>query len=307
MPCVFKPLTSSSLAGLISLASEISRERVRPGLEELAGLGIKYKIAPNAWSRNEDFALPVDLRLSDLNAFLKNPEIWAIWAIRGGYGSIQLLPQIDYDLFRQRAKLFIGFSDITALQWALFAKSGLISLSGLALTLQVNPGNPYLKWAVALLQGRKNSLAAEDFVDENLRVFQEGKAEGILLGGTLSVICSLCGTKYLPSDREKVVLFIEDVNEPLYKIDRYIQQLLLCGFWQNITGLIIGKFTEQEREIDVMPVLKKYIPGHIPVIRNFPYGHITSSIPLPIGAKAFLQTRPFSLRWENFIHAGAKF
>ncbi len=297
----FRPLTSSSVVGLISLASEVSREKVKESLAMFDSAGIKYKIAPNAWNANEDCALPIESRISDLNAFLRDPEIWGIWAMRGGYGSVQLLAYVDYQLVRQTAKMFIGFSDITALQWALFTKSDLISLSGLALTLQVKPQNPYLKLALKLLRGGKNSLEQSDIVDGSLRVFQEGETEGVLLGGTLSVICSLCGTEYLPLNCGKVVLFVEDVNEPLYKIDRYIQQLRLSGFWEKLTGLIIGKFTNQGREIDIMPLLKKYIPDHMPVIQNFPYGHIVASIPLPIGAKAFLKTNPFSLRWDNFM------
>lgn len=297
-----RPVLPGSTVGLIAPASSVDPEKMAPGLAILEKLGYSYKFGTHALSKNEMTAASPQQRLADIYEFLEDDEVEAIWAIRGGYGTPQLLDLMDYSLLREYPKLIIGFSDVTALQWAIYEKTKLATVSGLVLTLQMRLENPFLSETVDLLSGSKTRIIPENLLPEKLMIYQNGEAEGVLLGGTLSMICALCGTPYFPADNN-VILFIEDIDEPLYKIDRLLRQLYLCGFLKKVRGLILGKFLDGDKQNDVYPLLKTLLHPGIPIVGNFPYGHLTESIAMPLGVHARLSTNPFLLEWQPFMES----
>jgi muramoyltetrapeptide carboxypeptidase len=286
--------------GLVSPAGVVEPGQVENGLKYLEQHGFFYKFGKYVFSDNKLTSAPVKQRIADVVHFLKNPEIKVIWSLRGGYGSIQLLNKLDYALFQKYPKLIIGFSDITALQWGIFQKTGLPALSGLPLTLQVSNENPYMQAGFEILSGSRTGLSEADLAPEKILVARDGNASGTLIGGTLSMICTLCGTPYWLKKRG-LILYIEDVNEPLYRVDRYFRQLSLMNFWERVNGIILGKFLYRDENMDVLPLLLPLLPSSIPVVSNFPYGHLVQCCPLPVGVAAKLQTAPFKLRWKPFI------
>ena len=208
--------------------------------------------------------------------------------------------QFNFELLDKHPKLFIGFSDLTALQWCLFKMCDVPSLTGFTITTQFNSRNLFLDIGLAILSGKRNSILHEDVADTPVRTIEAGEAEGLLLGGTLSMICSLCGTPYFVN-RNELILFIEDVNEPLYRIDRCFQQLSLIGFWQKVNAVILGQFLNEDKLVDVVPLLQPHLKKGIPLIADFPYCHQTNCMLLPQGVFARLVTSPFMLTWEPFI------
>lgn len=293
------PILPGCKIGLVSPAGPVKKEQIQKGLEILAKFKIDYEFGKHAFLDKKIVSASVNDRIEDINYFLRREEIKAIWALRGGYGSIQLLKIIDYSLLKKHPKLFVGFSDLTALQWGIFKKAGIPSLSGFVLTLQLCQENPFVLLGMEILSGKRNKILGKDLRGNKIQIISPGKAEGIFLGGTLSMICSLCGTPYF-IDQDGLILFIEDVNEPLYRIDRYLQQLALINFWSKVKGVILGQFLNEGKPLDVVSLLKPFLSTPIPIISNFPYGHQTKSIPLIQGVIVKMDTRPFSLKWDKF-------
>ena len=215
------PVKSGQTIGLWTPASSVKPEQVQNGLAQLKARGFNYRLGAHAFSHNGITAASPAARLSDLHGFLRDPQISAIWALRGGYGTAQMLNQIDYDLLQKHPKLLIGFSDVTALEWGIFAQTGIPTFSGLTITTQFSDENPYLDTALRMLSGEKNAIDESDLPQGTPVIHRKGSAEGLLIGGTLSMICSLYGTPYFP-ESENLILFIEDVDEPLYRIDRLL-------------------------------------------------------------------------------------
>lgn len=293
------PILPGCKIGLVSPAGPVKKEQIQKGLEILAKFKIDYEFGKHAFLDKKIVSASVKDRIEDINYFLQREEIKAIWALRGGYGSIQLLKIIDYSLLKKHPKLFVGFSDLTALQWGIFKKAGIPSLSGFVLTLQLCQENPFVLLGMEILSGKRNKILGKDLRGNKIQIISPGKAEGIFLGGTLSMICSLCGTPYF-IDQDGLILFIEDVNEPLYRIDRYLQQLALINFWSKVKGVILGQFLNEGKPLDVVSLLKPFLSTTIPIISNFPYGHQTKSIPLIQGVIVKIDTKPFSLKWDKF-------
>ena len=302
MPSIptLKRLKDGDTVGLIAPAGPVKPEQVADSLALLQQLGFRYQLGKYAFADHGLTAAPVEQRLEDFYRLLEDRNICAIWSLRGGYGSIQLLQQMDYQLWRKNPKLFVGFSDLTALQWALFLKTGLPTLSGLTLTLQMYPDNPHLASTLEILSGERTEVTAAELTAPP-RVVREGRGEGVLIGGTLSMMCSLCGTPFWIGEKEYIA-FIEDINEPLYRIDRCFHQLALCGFWKNVRGVVLGRFIYEEQSLSVSSLLLPLLPADIPVVEDFAYGHFKDSFPLPMGIPAVLETKPFRLNWRPFLN-----
>lgn len=294
------PLLPGDAIGFISPAGPVTPEQVQPGLDSLRRRGFERRIAPHAFADHGMVSAPAAQRLQDWMDLLKDPRVKAIWAFRGGYGTIQLLNRPDYAFLKKHPRLLIGFSDLTALQWAILQKTGLPALSGLTVTSQVSEENPFVEAGLEILSGRRTCFTAEDFPPGEVQIYREGRAAGLLVGGTLTMINSLCGTPYFLR-KKPLILFLEDVNEPLYRIDRCFQQLNLLGFWPRVSGIILGKFLYRDEILDLLPLLLPLLPPGIPVIYNFPYGHFPHCCPLPLGVRARLSTAPLELVWEPFI------
>lgn len=294
------PVSPGGKVGLISPAGPVTLAQIQEGLDTLSQSNIQYEFGKYAFADTGLVSAAEAERIDDIRMFLEQDDIAALWALRGGYGSIQLLDKLDYAGLESHSKLMIGFSDLTVLQWAVFKQTGIPALSGFTLTSQFSPKNPFLPLGLQILSGERTAISETDLERVNIQTIAAGKTEGILMGGTLSMICSLCGTPYF-IDRDDLILFLEDVNEPLYRIDRCLRQLALMDFWSRVRGVILGRFWFEEKPLDVAPLLKPLLPGSIPIVSDFPYGHLTACIPLPQGVKVDFRGKPFHLEWEPFL------
>ncbi|HEU4680487.1 MAG TPA: LD-carboxypeptidase [Gemmatimonadales bacterium] len=263
-------------------------------------LGYEAVLGKSAHARHGYLAGTDDERLTDLNSALADPSIDAIWCIRGGYGSIRLLDRVDYEAMIRRPKIVIGFSDITALLNAMTRLTGVVTFHGpvaragmpafsrrhfeLVLTGAGAPGRlERLPQPPGVLLSQENRIVT----------LHPGVAEGVLLGGNLTLLQCLIGTPYFP-DMSGAILFLEDAGEDLYRVDRMLSHLRLSGALQRLAGVVIGRFTDLERgngdgALGFDQVLAHYLgPLRIPAAYGFPIGHIEEQWTLPLGIKARL-------------------
>ena len=272
------------------LAGQPDLERAEQNVRSLGWQPLTY---PHALAREGYLAGDDASRLADLNAAIRDPRIDGIWCLRGGYGVMRILDAIDYDALRRAPKPIIGFSDITALHLAVRARSGIVSYHGPAARAELTP---FSRESLACATGTTTatSAARDPFADAPpLTWLQEGRAVGPLEGGNLALLCSLLGTPYA-ARLDGAILVLEDVNEPLYRIDRMLRQLILSGALGRLAGLCFGAFTDRGDESDATPrsldVLFSEAAAHVrgPVVSNAPVGHIPDQWTLPLGARAEL-------------------
>ncbi|MBT4138405.1 MAG: LD-carboxypeptidase [Candidatus Latescibacteria bacterium] len=279
-------LHPKSTLGIVSPSGSFSSEHLQPALTYLRDRGFKVCEGQALYAQDRYLAGTDEERANDLNTMFANPEIDAIFVSRGGYGSARLLDGLDWEIIGQNPKPLIGLSDTTALQLGLFAKTGLVSYSGLALCSDITPNgiDPVTEKAVW------NVLCDQAFEPvEGLKPIREGNFSGPLIGGCLSLVTSLVGTSYLPSV-DNAIIFLEDVNEPPYRIDRMLNQLRMAGVFDTVSGVVFGQFMGGEPdeigEGSAQNVLEDFADRvACPVYTNLPYGHQKSRRVMPVGLK----------------------
>src|SRR6185369_3560412 len=245
---ILKPprLRRGDVIGLVSPAGAPSSvEKIARGVDYLEGLGYRVKLGPHVAAQHGYFAGTDAQRLNDLNAMLNDPQVKAIFAVRGGYGSPRLLPFVDYRAVRRQPKILVGFSDITALQLALFRRANLVTFSGPLPGVDFwRKPDPYTEehfWRLLTSTRPAGPLPCPG--NKPLRSRIRGRARGRLLGGNLSLVVSSLGTPFSP-DYRGALLVLEDVREGFRHRDRMFTQLRNAGILRQINGLVLGKFTE---------------------------------------------------------------
>jgi muramoyltetrapeptide carboxypeptidase len=239
-------------------------------------------------------------RLRDLNAALADPTIDAVWCIRGGYGTTRIVDQLDFDALTRRPKALIGFSDITAILNAVTRRSGVVTFHGPVARASMPA---FSRWhfervlACAEPAGRLGRLPAPPDVlvpkENRIVTLQGGTAEGPLVGGNLTLLQCLIGTPHFP-DLDGAILFLEDVDEDLYRVDRMLAHLRAIGALNRLAGVLVGRFTDLDRHmkdgaLGFDEVLATYLlPLGIPAAYGFPVGHIENQWTLPLGVRARL-------------------
>lgn len=239
-------------------------------------------------------------RVRDLNVALRDPDIHAIWCLRGGYGLTRILDQVDYGVLETAPKAVIGYSDITALLLAITASTGLVTFHA-PTARQAMPAFTRRHFRKVLMEPRPAGKLEQLPVPDDVLVPREprvltlvaGQAEGPLAGGNLSLLQCLIGTPFMP-DLRGTILFLEDVNEPVYRIDRMLAHLRGAGVLDGVAGIAIGRFTEVPQEggdgvLGLHDVLSAHLaPLGVPMVSGLPVGHITDQWTLPIGVRARL-------------------
>jgi muramoyltetrapeptide carboxypeptidase len=239
-------------------------------------------------------------RLTDLNDALRDSSIDAIWCIRGGYGSLRLLDQVDYAAMAERPKALIGFSDATALLNAIHRLTGVVTFHGPVARASLTAfSRLHLDRVLTTAEpaGRlgRIPLPPDVLVPQDNRIvsLSGGVAEGPLAGGNLTLLQCLIGTPYFP-ELAGAILFLEDVGEDLYRVDRMLAHLRLIGALRRLAGVLVGRFTDLRRSggdgaLGFDEVLAGYLePLGIPVAYGFPVGHIEAQWTLPLGVRARL-------------------
>ena len=256
-PAALRPrgLAPGSRVALLAPASNLEEDvAIEAGAAFLRSLGYEVTLGAHLFRRNQYLAGTDEERAADLNAAFRDPDLDGIVCLRGGYGAARLLPFLDFDALRRAPKVILGYSDITAILNAVYAHTGLITFHGPIAATNLSPYALAAYDAILTTPTAPLALAAPPPFEagrgqvrrENrLQTFQPGVAEGVLVGGNLSLIASLLATPYLPGFQDKI-LFLEDDYEAPYSIDRMLAQLWLAGVLDEIAGLVFGKFTHAE-------------------------------------------------------------
>jgi len=287
--------------GLVTPASApASRETINKGINKLQELGYKTKIARYALEKTGYFSGTDRQRLADLHAMFRDPKIHAVLCMRGGYGTPRLLKDLDFALIKKNPKIFVGFSDITGLHIAINRKTGLATFHGPMLTsniAQEKERDFALGGLLRMLSEPKpfgSILAGSGIKCGN--TIRKGRATGQLIGGNLSLLVTHLGTPWDFSTKGKIV-FIEEIGETNYRIDRMLTHLLNAGKLSDAAGIVLGHFTDCEEKPsgDGRPtqkneeIFRERLGGlGIPVAGGFPFGHEALNATLPYGIKATL-------------------
>lgn len=262
-----------------------------------AGRGYRCRIYPGVEEAQGYLAGTDQQRLQDLHDAFADPAIDAIVCMRGGYGSMRLLDRLDFELIRRNPKPLIGYSDITALHAAIYRNTGLITFHGAMLNADLLGAKqqPTESSLVAQLMGQ---VGAGDAIahpaDFALSCVVPGVASGRLLGGNLSMLGATLGT-VAQIDTQGCILFIEDVNEPLFRVDRLLTQLRLAGKLAGVKGVLVGDFAGITVAA-MTPLLQDIFgPLGVPVLAGWRSGHCDPNVCLPLGAEVVLDSEKMSL------------
>ena len=299
---IFYPpsLEKGDKIAFISPAYAVKDDFVFGAMERFIERGYQPVLMPNALKHESGtFAASTSERLMDLLEALEDPSYKAIFCNRGGYGCAQLLANFPSGLVTRNPKWIVGFSDVSALL-ALWYCSGIVSVHGpMAKHLATMP--PDDPCTEALFSSLENG-GRFDYTVPPHTYNRVGKATGILRGGNLAVLNDLSATPYdiMDPDNEKnedVIIFLEDIAEPIYKVNRMLYRLLLSGTLKRVKGIIFGQFTEyrpdknySSMEDMIREMLRKYLSyRNIPIAYDFPVGHADLNYPLTVGAKVELE------------------
>jgi muramoyltetrapeptide carboxypeptidase len=290
-------LISGATVALIAPSSPPSEEKLAKAIANLTALGFNIREGKSLRTRHGHLAGTDAERLSDLHEAFQDPSIDAIWCVRGGYGASRLLPQIDYELIRKHPKLLIGYSDVTALHLAIHARTGLVTIHG-PVAASDFPENTLQHFRAIVMDGVERHVVAaptQDFAGDEYKPFtiSPGQATGQLTGGNLALLSALAGTPFAPVFRKKIV-FIEDVGEQPYRIDRMLTQLLQATDLSKAAGIALGVFNDCQPKPDspslsLADTLRDRLGGlGIPVVYGIPFGHVNDQATLPYGIPATL-------------------
>jgi len=293
-------LSPGDTIGVIAPASAAPRSQIIQGVNYLVDRGYQVKNAANLVKRKYYLAGSDDERRKTLEEFILDPEVAGTFCARGGYGVLRILDRLDYNrLGKVPPKMIVGYSDITGLHLALLSRLGWIGYSGPMVASDLgNNFDPFSeKWFWKVVSQHPYPLVLENPEGEEMKVWRHGAAEGTLLGGCLSIITALLGTPYLPP-LNGAILLIEDIGEKTYRLDKQFQILRLHGVFDQIAGLLVGRFVKcfprnLALSFTLEELLKDVIEDYdFPVITNLAYGHVCRRLTIPIGARVRLETDP---------------
>jgi muramoyltetrapeptide carboxypeptidase len=291
-------LKSGDTVGVVAPAAAIEPEFLERGVNALAALGLRVKVSKHALSRNGILAGDDRERAGELAAYFADPEIKAIFAARGGYGSGRLLPILDFDAIARTPKIFVGFSDVTFLLNALVQRSRMVCFHGPMAGPAYGLSPRSLDHLIRLLKGetRVFEMDARDVV-------RPGVAEGEVIGGCLSVVVAMLGTPWVPDFRRKI-LFLEDTGEKAYRIDRMLVQLRQSGTFEQVAGIVFGGLpapdgSYQERQLISQFIAEQTADLGCPVLCGLEAGHGTENLAIPFGRPAGLDSRTMKLSFAE--------
>ncbi|MEC9121673.1 MAG: LD-carboxypeptidase [Pseudomonadota bacterium] len=306
-----KRLRPGDTIGLVAPASVTYESlQLQIALEALEAMGLKAKVGPHVMDRYGYLAGEDEDRASDINAAFADPEIDAVFALRGGWGASRLLPFLDFDLIAKNPKIFLGYSDITSLLNAIYAKAGVVTFHGPNVMSRWNEFT-YQGMREVLFDARASTYSNPEVIDDDLvarkyriQTINAGKATGHLIGGNLTLMSALVGTSYFPN-ASGAILFLEDVGEAIYRVDRMMTQLKLSGVLGQVSGVVFGHFTDVTPNpglgnFALMDILKQHCePLGVPCYFGAMIGHVEQQSTVPVGAIAEMDAGAGVLRLKE--------
>ena len=281
-----RALASGARVALVAPAGPVDAARISASQARCRVLGLEPVVFPSA-SRRERYLAGTDAeRLADLQAAFDDPEIDAIWALRGGYGTLRILDALSLERQRRDPIPFMGFSDNTSLH-VRHAALGVVSFHAPHPAGELSPEAGEWFRRVLFRAEPAGTLPCPAEGPEP-RCLASGVAEGPLVGGNLAILAAMCGARHAPKGRG-AIFFLEDVGEPAYKVDRMLLQLERSGVLEGVAGLAFGRFTETEESADVAAVLAEAAERlGLPAVVDLPFGHLPANLVLPVGVRARL-------------------
>jgi muramoyltetrapeptide carboxypeptidase len=286
-------LRKGDVIGVCAPASPPLRDGdLQKGIAYLEGLGYRVEPGRNLHKKDGYLAGSDEGRAADLNRFFRDRKVRAIISIRGGYGSMRILNMLDYRAVRNDPKIFVGYSDLTAVSLALFARCGLVTFAGpmvaAGMARGLKPAEEELFWRMLTSTRPLGALPTP------AKPLFGGNASGVLLGGNLSIVSRLAGTPHLPPLRN-AILVLEEVGERPYRVDRMLQQLRLARSLDGVRGVVLGEFTDCRPEegkpsLTLRRIFKDMFAGlDSPVLTGVRHGHVSGSLTLPIGLRVTIR------------------
>jgi muramoyltetrapeptide carboxypeptidase len=299
-------LRFGDVVGLVAPGSPPRDARaVTRAITAIAKLGFKPRPARNVRQRLGFLAGDDTARSADLMEMFSDREVRAIFCLRGGYGAGRLLTHLDYALIRREPKIFVGYSDITALHCAFLTQARLVSFHG-PMMIDGLGGSRVANFALpsllrAIMEPKPAGSICEVIDRKSIRVLKRGRAEGRLIGGNLSLLCATLGTPFQPDFRD-AILFFEDIGEEPYRLDRMLTHLLNAGLLQTVAGVAVGinagcqvekpKKPGREYRQSMLDVLEERLGLlNVPVVVGLPFGHVPRNATLPVGLEATLDAK----------------
>lgn len=294
-PTLPRALAPGATIGICSVSGPILSGKLDAAARAIEERGYKVILSPAACQRRGYLAGDDETRLSELHRMFQRPDVDAVFASRGGYGTSRILERVHCEVLAASRKPFVAFSDLTALQWLLFARTKLVTFSGpLAVEWAGGVVEAGLSGTLRLLSGTAQQDLLAGFTKDGFRVLRSGRCEGVLLPGNLTLMCSLLGTPFLP-DLSGAILALEEVGEPRYRLDRLLFHLRNAGVFAVIGGLIVGNLTHGAPVEEGMPQVEEIVRDataglSFPILFGIPYGHGRERATLPVGARVRLDT-----------------
>ena len=303
-PIYPEALCPGDTIAVVAPASELNQERVERATRRLEEMGFQVRIPSDLYRKRGYLAGSDAQRAEELMAMFRDPEVKAIFPGTGGYGTTRMIALLDYQEIRKNPKILLGFSDITGLHLAIHKKTGLVTFHGpnlmYGLGSEDNLTDFSAKYLWQAIYEPNYSDNPETFIHPGytyelpddatpIKVISPGVAQGRLIGGNLSLISPLIGSEFEIGTQGRI-LFLEDVNEAPYRIDRYLSHLRLSGKLDQVAGVILGIFRkcepdDPEGSLSLEEVFQDYFADlGVPVIMNFPIGHFRYNATLPVGA-----------------------
>jgi muramoyltetrapeptide carboxypeptidase len=289
-------LKKGDLIGLVTPGSSVTEEQLNECILKLEEMGFRTTYMDSVLSEYGYFAGKDQERAHELMEMFSREDVDAIWCVRGGYGSIRILDLLDYNLIRKHPKVFIGYSDITALITAINQETGLVTFHGPVGTSDFNRFSKKSMKKVLMdaespyKYPYKRDKGTRDNPEYDRYTLQGGQAEGILIGGNISVLDSIIGTRFEPDFKNKIV-YLEDIGEKTYRVDKMVFHLLSGTNLKSAAGIVMGVFEDcnvnEEPTLSLKQALDDLLlPLGIPVTYGLSFGHIKRMLTIPTGIRA---------------------
>jgi muramoyltetrapeptide carboxypeptidase len=289
------PLVPGDTIGICALSGAFDPGIFGQGIKILEEMGFGVHVPPGLSATKRYLAGDDRHRADIFNRLTSMEEIRAIMCARGGFGAMGALSFLDFDHLRGCPKPLVGFSDVTAALVTLGQRVNLPVIHGPVITSLAASSTITRESLYRVLTTPWHQLS--DITAKNGTTLTPGRGQGLLYGGNLATLCHLCGTPFQPT-MEKTILFLEEINEPPYKIDRMLTQMALSGLFQGVTGVICGRFQNCGDENTIHEILHEHL-GHLPLFAGFPTGHAHVNVSLPMGVPVVMDADHHTLSWAG--------